>query len=69
MSHRAFSIPIAPGSEPEPIDDLTMVYEDAKLDDFGFIVKPCDKSPSHQCEYSMTNNFERCVHCGRESGL
>lgn len=66
MPLRSFSIPIAPGSEPEPIEieDLTVIYDDGAEES-----EPCDLSPSGQCEYSMADNFTHCIHCGRENEL
>lgn len=64
MPLRAFSIPIAPGSEPEPIeiDDLTIVYDDGGGDGVLY----CDLSPSGQCEFSPADHYRRCIHCKRE---
>ena len=57
---RAFSIPIAPGCEPEPldIDDLTVVYQDDP---------ECAVGPSGHCEFSMADQFKRCIYCGKEN--
>lgn len=44
------------------IDDCRQVYGDD-------VTEPCDRSPSGQCVYSWRDDFRRCVHCKRESGL
>lgn len=54
--------PIAPDAEP---DDSALTFD---LQDLS---EPCrsPRSPSGQCQYSEYNNFRRCIHCGRESGI
>ncbi len=38
--------------------------DDHGLDDFGYVIELCSKSPSGHCEYGLLNPC-RCKHCGR----
>jgi hypothetical protein len=60
------AVPVASGSDPDviEIEDAINVYGD-----FPEIDTPCDASPVDQCEYSITDNFRRCIYCGKTSGL
>lgn len=60
-------------SSPNPttdIDDLSLaVGADFDVDDFGDIFDFCTKSPTGQHVYSITDNYQACVHCHEDSGL
>jgi len=66
---RALTIPLGAGSEPELIDHADAHEAVGDLDDFGDVIKFCNKSPIFQCQYSDKDLWSRCVHCGRESGF
>jgi|GEM_PF-6167588 len=67
---RTLTIPLSSGSEPEIEDCTEAVGSSFDFDDVtGDPIEPCAKSPSGQCEYSIADNFRRCVHCKQESGL
>jgi hypothetical protein len=51
------------------IDDCSEVYLDNVIEMFPEIDTPCGKSPSGQCEYTISDNFHACEHCGQPSGL
>lgn len=63
---RRLTVPIGAGSEPDLIE-IEDIHD--AIGEFQDIDTPCDRSPSGQCEYSMSDNFRCCIHCGKESGL
>jgi hypothetical protein len=72
MSPRSLTIPISSGSDPEPIemDDATeAIGVEPETDEFAYPVEVCDLNAAGSCEYTLTDNFRRCIHCGRRSEL
>lgn len=72
MARFAISVPIDAGSEPEliEIDDASeAIGLEPETDEFSYPVEVCDLNPTGYCEYSMTDGFSRCIHCGRKSEL
>ena len=66
---RALTIPIGAGSEPELVDPADAQEAIGFVDDFDEVPEPCDDSPRGYCEYTIADNYRRCIHCKRESGF
>jgi hypothetical protein len=72
MPRRAISIPIGAGSEPELIeidDEQEAIGVEPETDEFDYPIEVCDLNPTGYCEYTMADNFRRCILCGRKSEL
>ena len=69
---RTLAVSLSGGSDPDVIeidDAQRAVGADLETDDFGEVIDRCQLSGSGQHEYSIIDNFARCVHCGEAGRL
>lgn len=50
-------------------DNKRAVGSDLEVDDFGDVIELCARSPIGQCQYTWRDNWRRCMHCQKPSGL
>lgn len=67
MNNPPRTLPLLQITRADTADPDSIDY--AERDKFGEILEPCILSPVGQCQYSIDDGYESCIHCKKGAGV